>query len=148
VPRHDLAVRVETVRLAYRPLTEHVQVELYGHVPNFAVLRLPTRRFPGVLIQGDSLVLCGQAQAVLAALEGGDLDDARDEARYLVDDLKQRVRAYVDVLDGPASLCRSGHPRRRSSQTPGHRRTLTDHRSGLATYRMTRTGNQKPTRNA
>jgi hypothetical protein len=79
---------------------EQVQVELYAHVPNFAVLRLPPRRFAGVLAQGDSLcILWDHARAVLAAAESGDLDDARDEARYLVDDLEQRLRAYVDVLD-------------------------------------------------
>ena len=88
-----------------------------------------------MLIQGDSLtILCGQAQAVLAALESGDLDDARDEARYLVDDLEERVLAYVDVLDRagialpfrrPASQeqptrSQAGENRRTTANTDGH----------------------------
>jgi len=37
-------------------------VEIYSDEPNHAVLRHPGRRFPGALIQGDSLyVLCRQA---------------------------------------------------------------------------------------
>jgi hypothetical protein len=51
------------------------------------------------LRQPSLSILCDQAQAVLAALESGDLGDARDEARCLVDDLDQRLRAYIDVLD-------------------------------------------------
>jgi hypothetical protein len=84
---------------------EHVEVELYEHVPNFAVLRLPLRRFPGVLIQGDSLrILWDQARYVLAALEAGEpdteqLDEARGAARDPAEGLEGRLRAYIDVLD-------------------------------------------------
>jgi hypothetical protein len=79
---------------------EPVEVELYEHVANFAVLRLPTRRFPGVLVQGDSLsVLYSQARAVRAALDTGDFDQAREAVQDLVEDLEVRLRAYIDVLD-------------------------------------------------
>lgn len=37
------------------PLPQHVDVEIWSHAANAAILRLPTRRFPGSLIQGDSL---------------------------------------------------------------------------------------------
>lgn len=36
-------------------------VEIYSDAGNSAIMRHPGRRFPGVLIQGDSLhILCGQ----------------------------------------------------------------------------------------
>src|SRR5205823_6521629 len=78
----------------------HVQAELYEHVPNFAVLRLSTRRFPGVLVQGDSLrTLYGQAKAARLALDTGDLGQARGAVQDLAEDLEWRLRAYVDALD-------------------------------------------------
>ena len=79
---------------------EHVEVELYAHEPNFAVIRLPPRRFPGVLVQGDSLsVLCNQARAVLAALHTGHFEQARDEARSLAQDLDDQLQGYMATLE-------------------------------------------------
>lgn len=57
-------VRIEWIGLYGQPM-ERVQVELYEHVPDFAVLRLPPCRFPGVLIQGDNLSnLCADKAAL------------------------------------------------------------------------------------
>jgi hypothetical protein len=52
-----------------RDKTMHVaQVEIYSDATNQAVLRHPGRRFPGVLIQGDTLSsLCYKADALCAS---------------------------------------------------------------------------------
>ncbi|WP_416984920.1 DUF6959 family protein [Streptomyces sp. T028] len=48
---------------------------------NDAVVRLPGRRFPEVLMQGDSLhILRGDLAEVMEACERGDLAEARDSA--------------------------------------------------------------------
>ena len=45
-------------------------VEILSDDTNMVVLRHPTRRFPGVLIQGDSLYsMCKQADRVCAAAQ-------------------------------------------------------------------------------
>ncbi len=47
------------------------QVEIYSDTINAAVLRHPGRRFPGVLVQGDTLwTLCQRADAACMAGQG------------------------------------------------------------------------------
>jgi hypothetical protein len=44
-------------------------VEIYSDASNLAVIRHPNRRFPGVLIQGDSLfILVEEAKEILQAV--------------------------------------------------------------------------------
>jgi hypothetical protein len=67
-------------------------VDIYSDQTNAAVLRHPSRKFPGVLIQGDSLYsLCCQAdQACLAA------SSMRGTAAYdELDDLRNRLWGYL-----------------------------------------------------
>ncbi|WP_442810279.1 MULTISPECIES: DUF6959 family protein [unclassified Streptomyces] len=52
---------------------ERVEAELFTDGGNNAVVRLPPRRFPGVLIQGDSLsVIHSEVAEVLEACDQGD----------------------------------------------------------------------------
>lgn len=70
-------------------------VEIYSDQSNAAVLRHPGRRFPGVLIQGDTLhALCQQASEAL-----GPGPDARDELESLRDTLHLLLDHYRAVLD-------------------------------------------------
>jgi hypothetical protein len=63
------------------------------------VLHYPGRRFPGVLIQGDSLHgFVMMAAAVVKALEQSDLRTARDEAEELRDKLRAHLDHYSGVL--------------------------------------------------
>jgi predicted RNase H-like HicB family nuclease len=40
-------------------------VDIYSEASNFAIVRIPSRRFPGCVVQGDSLsALLGNAKAV------------------------------------------------------------------------------------
>lgn len=56
---------------------ERIDAELFTDGGNDAVVRLPGRRLPGVLIQGDSLhILRGDVAEVVEACERGDLAEA------------------------------------------------------------------------
>lgn len=67
---------------------------------NYAVLRLPGRRFPGVLVQGDALsVINREVQQALALLRGGDAAAAEEELVLVANHLAGLVDGYVRVLD-------------------------------------------------
>ena len=68
------------------------QVEIYSDVSNRAILRHPGRKFPGVLIQGDSLYgLCRQADDACAAARG-----LLDDDSYIgLNDLRNALRDYL-----------------------------------------------------
>lgn len=74
-------------------------MEVYSEATNNAVVRAPGRRFPGVLIQGDSLSIMVQAVADLrTAIERGALEEAKEEADNLHEALRQRLLHYEQVL--------------------------------------------------
>lgn len=70
-----------------------VEAELFIGGGNDAVVRLPGRRCPGVLIQGDSLHILGSE--VVEACERGDLADARDSAGLLLASLDALLPRYA-----------------------------------------------------
>ncbi|MET7424750.1 hypothetical protein [Dactylosporangium sp. NPDC005555] len=77
-----------------------VEVEMIPGQNNYAVLRLPGRRFPGVLVQGDSLsVLTGEVQRALDLLRSGETAAAEEELAYAASHLAAIVDGYVRVLD-------------------------------------------------
>ena len=74
-------------------------VEIYSDQTNAAVIRHPGRRFPGVLIQGDSLFsLCVQADDACAAARGKLGSDAYDELNELRNALWGYLNHYKSVL--------------------------------------------------
>ena len=79
---------------------ERVEAELLTDGGNNAVMRLPGRRFPGVLIQGDSLsVLRSDVAEVVEACDQGDLAAARESAGLLLADLDTLLTRYSAALD-------------------------------------------------
>ncbi|MGW7380676.1 DUF6959 family protein [Streptomyces sp. NPDC054794] len=79
---------------------ERTEAELFTDGGNDAVVRLPGRRFPGVLLQGDSLhILRGDVADVLDACERGDLDEARESAGSVLASLDALLVRYATVLD-------------------------------------------------
>lgn len=79
---------------------ERVEAELFTDGGNDAVVRLPGRNFPGVLIQGDTL---SNLQADVAELvdlcTAGDLAEARHVANLLHADLGTKLERYAEALE-------------------------------------------------
>ncbi|WP_405919481.1 DUF6959 family protein [Streptomyces longwoodensis] len=90
---------------------ERVEAELFTDGGNDAVVRLPGRKFPGVLMQGDSLHILrsdlaevvdacarGDLAEVVDACARGDLAEARDSAGLLLVGLDALLTRYEDTL--------------------------------------------------
>jgi hypothetical protein len=70
-------------------------VEIFSDQSNLPVIRHPGRRFPGVLVQGDTLhMLCGLAAEALS-----DSPDARIELQELHTRLLGMLAHYKTVLN-------------------------------------------------
>ncbi len=78
---------------------ERIEAELFTEGGNDAVVRLPGRRFPGVLVQGDSLhILRSDVDEMVRACERGDLAEARDSAAFLLTNLDALLARYEVAL--------------------------------------------------
>jgi hypothetical protein len=78
---------------------EPVEAELFTSGGNGAIVRLPGRRFPGVLVQGDSLsVLLSMAETVETLLAAGRTPEAAEGLGDLADSLGSMLRDYEAVL--------------------------------------------------
>jgi hypothetical protein len=78
---------------------DRVEVEMFSTVPNNAIVRTPGRRFPGNVVQGDSLsILVKHSSAVLRMAERIGDPDLLDEATGLHELLEARLRHYEAVL--------------------------------------------------
>ncbi len=74
-------------------------VEVYSHITNCPVIRVPERKFPGILIQGDSMyVLLQTVEEIIANQKGGDMAEVSDGLEYLRGILSNYVSAYEEVL--------------------------------------------------
>ena len=71
-------------------------VELLYEESNFAVVRLPGRRFPGVVIQGDSLFTIDALVNELAKCAKA--EDAQEIAEELTQIIGPRLAKYERVL--------------------------------------------------
>lgn len=86
-----------TLRLDDR--MERIEAELFTDASNDAVVRLPPRRFPGVLIQGDSLsVIRDDVARIVRACDQGDVAEAREEAAYLLSGIEGLLARYTAAL--------------------------------------------------
>jgi hypothetical protein len=79
---------------------EPVEVELFTDGGNEAVVRMPGRQFPGVLIQGDSLwsIRSDVAELRDACLAYG-AGAAVDLAEFLLGDLDAILLRYTNALE-------------------------------------------------
>lgn len=75
------------------------ELEVYSEKTNQSVVRMPGRKFPGLVLQGDSLCsVFWRAMAVLEELESGDLEHARLDALDVARALEADVLHYEKVL--------------------------------------------------
>jgi hypothetical protein len=78
---------------------EILSVEMFTPVGNNAVLRLPGRRFPGVLVQGDSLsILVEHVREVVERARQGSDEDLLGAAEALQDLLLAAQEKYEKAL--------------------------------------------------
>lgn len=64
------------------------------------MVRLPGRRFPGVLVQGDTLrILSADVAELVELCAAGDLEEAREAASLLQEELGAKLQRYTDALD-------------------------------------------------
>jgi hypothetical protein len=80
---------------------KRVELEVYSETSNHAIVRPPGRRFPGSVIQGDSLsILCAEAQALSERIRALQVTD--EELLYLAqthqEKLLDRLLHYQQVL--------------------------------------------------
>ena len=76
-----------------------IEVDIYGDATNATVVKLPWRRFPGIVIQGDSLeILNSTAEQISKALAKGQIESASEyvsEIRLLLSGYKNAYEAAM-----------------------------------------------------
>jgi hypothetical protein len=78
---------------------ETKQIEVYSEASNNAIVRMPTRRFPGVVLQGDSLaILFAGAMDLLERLDPTREEELFYTALSLAEDLEARLKHYEAVI--------------------------------------------------
>ncbi|MFD9338321.1 DUF6959 family protein [Streptomyces sp. NPDC060028] len=79
---------------------ELIAAELFTVPGNDAVVRLPPRHFPGVLIQGDSLsIIRGDVAEIVEACAQGHVDDAHEAATLLLANFDELLARYESALE-------------------------------------------------
>ena len=76
------------------------QVEIYSDAMNYVVMKHPGRKFPGSLIQGDSLsVLCSLADEACAEARSSGSKEAFESMNEPRNSLWDRLNHYSQVLE-------------------------------------------------
>ena len=74
-----------------------VPIEVYHEESNFVVLQAPGRRYPGVLIQGDTLTgIVGELNEALQLFDS-DREEALGCLRIAHDSLKSKLDQYLEI---------------------------------------------------
>ncbi len=77
----------------------HIEpVEIYSDASNAAVMRHPERRFPGCLIQGDSLHILVSALTVVESEANCLSEEAANELAEVTEQLTQLLEHYKATL--------------------------------------------------
>lgn len=78
---------------------EYMELEVYSQATNRAVVKMPGRHFPGLLIQGDSLSsLLHIAESICEKSERTADTDLINESRELKNNLQQLLSHYEATL--------------------------------------------------
>ena len=74
-----------------------ITVDVFSEATNAAVVRMPGRQFPGVVVQGDTLsTLVSDVRELCEQIEAG--GDVLEDARFLQERLEQLQSHYESVL--------------------------------------------------
>ena len=74
-------------------------VEIFAEESNFVVLRVPGRKYPGVLIQGDSLSgIVGDLEQAINLFET-DKEESLGCLKLAYDGLKWRLNGYIQACE-------------------------------------------------
>ena len=77
-------------------MPELKSIEVFSEASNMAIVRMPGRKFPGMVIQGDSFsILVSRAEQIRLKATSGPLQDDADELLRL---LSERLAHYEHVL--------------------------------------------------
>ncbi len=80
-------------------MSDHNQVEVFSQASNAAIVRMPGRHFPGVVVQGDTLNnLCQLVETIRKEIARGDLVEATDVANEVLGQLDGLRSHYVETL--------------------------------------------------
>ena len=89
-----------------------LQVELLSLPINYAVVQLPERNFPGVVIQGDTLnALVQQLERMVGLLTANQTDELAAE----IEDMREQLSDVVAHYESVCAKCGITLPYRRSS---------------------------------
>lgn len=78
---------------------DSIAVDALSRTINCPVLKMPERRYPGILIQGDTLKsLLGIAEQISKAQLSGDIEELRESVSWLLERLRDYVDEYESVL--------------------------------------------------
>ncbi|MCY1017442.1 DUF6959 family protein [Pyxidicoccus sp. MSG2] len=77
---------------------ERKEVEVFSTASNTAVVRVPGRRFPGVVIQGDSLKLLLDDVRTARELAGA-AADSREGLADVIAELEEKLAGYLSVYE-------------------------------------------------
>lgn len=80
-------------------MKKNICVALYGEEENYAVIRLPDRSNPGVVVQADSLAgLIAQLSIAIDGLERNDLDEVYAEMKGIRDNFEAAYKRMASEL--------------------------------------------------
>jgi hypothetical protein len=80
-----------------------IEVEALTEPHNYAVIRLPTRRFPGVVVQGDTLsTLVATLRRAVNLIEAGATEDGLEEVGEVLETLEAAQGGYEAALEAHA----------------------------------------------
>lgn len=106
---------------------EQKNLEVFSEATNSGIVRMPGRKFPGVVIQGDSLSIL--FEEALCAVEA--LADSKDEEAFLTalgmaEKLEQHLRGYETALTAEGINLPYNRDPARSTSKYAHRRPVDD----------------------
>ena len=79
--------------------TRRMEFEVYGQDVNAAVIKMPSRKYPGILVQGDSLHnMLTLIKAAEAALAAGNSEEAKDVLQEVREVISGYEVAYTNAL--------------------------------------------------